>query len=188
MRCSSAKSCPPSTHETHVGSTGMGCEDARQPGANDAAFSAHRVVRPVHGRIYVAPAHALQGTGANSGALGAQLVGWSRDLARGWPDARFGAVRVVTDGTTHHILVEVDLGRLDPEAVCVELFAETTNGAEPERHVMARGSKVAGSGTRYEYGVSVPAARATGDYTPRLLPYHPSAAVPLEAHEVLWQR
>jgi starch phosphorylase len=91
-------------------------------------------------------------------------------------------------GTTHHIVVEIDLGRLDPEAVRVELFAETTDGAEPERHVMARASTVAGSGSRYEYAVSVPAARAAGDYTPRLLPCHSSAAIPLEAHGILWQR
>jgi starch phosphorylase len=39
-----------------------------------------------------------------------------------------------------------------------------------------------------EYCVSIPAARALGDYTPRLLPHHPVASVPLEAHEILWQR
>lgn len=75
--------------------------------------------------------------------------------------------------------------RDDPESVRVELYADPTNGGEPERHVMACESKVAGSGTRYEYGVSVPAARSAGDYTPRLLPWHPSTAVPLEAHEIL---
>ena len=40
----------------------------------------------------------------------------------------------------------------------------------------------------YEYCVSIPAARALGDYTPRLLPRHPIASVPLEAPEILWQR
>jgi len=30
--------------------------------------------------------------------------------------------------------------------------------------------------------------RAPGDYTPRLVPSHPAAVVPLEAHEILWQR
>ena len=40
----------------------------------------------------------------------------------------------------------------------------------------------------YEHSVSIPAARALGDYTPRLLPRHPIASVPLEAQEILWQR
>ncbi len=30
--------------------------------------------------------------------------------------------------------------------------------------------------------------RELGDYTPRLLPRHPCASIPLEAHEILWQR
>jgi starch phosphorylase len=151
-------------------------------------FSADRVVRQYTDEYYVAAAARYRERAANRGALGAQLVAWSRDLATGWPDARFDAIRVVTQGTTHHILVEVDLGRLDPESVRVELFAEPTNGAEPERHLMARESTAPRSGTRYEYAVSVPAARAAGDYTPRLLPSHAAAAVPLEAHEILWQR
>jgi len=151
-------------------------------------FSANRVVRQYTDDYYVPAATRYRERAVNRGALGAQIVAWSRDLARGWPGARFGAVSVETRGTTHHFLVEVDLGRLDPEAVRVELFADTTNGAAPERHVMAREPTVARSGTRYEYAVSVPAARATSDYTPRLLPCHPSAAIPLEAHEILWQR
>jgi glycogen phosphorylase len=34
----------------------------------------------------------------------------------------------------------------------------------------------------------VPASRPATDYTPRLVPYHPDARVPLEANEILWQR
>ena len=33
-----------------------------------------------------------------------------------------------------------------------------------------------------------PAARAFGDYTPRLLPRHPTASIPLEAQVILWQQ
>jgi hypothetical protein len=28
----------------------------------------------------------------------------------------------------------------------------------------------------------------SGDYTPRIVPHHPAAAVPLEATQILWQR
>ena len=40
----------------------------------------------------------------------------------------------------------------------------------------------------FTYTVSVPATREAGDYTPRLIPDHPDALVPLEASEILWQR
>jgi len=34
----------------------------------------------------------------------------------------------------------------------------------------------------------VPASRSAGDYTPRLVPDHREAKVPLEAGQILWQR
>jgi len=115
-------------------------------------------------------------------------VAWRRDVARHWSEAHFGAVRAATREGRHHISVEVYIGHLDPDAVRVELYAEPTDSGEPERHVMARGRELDGPGHGYEYGVSVPAVRPTGDYTPRLVPSHPAAVVPLEAHEILWQR
>jgi glycogen phosphorylase len=38
------------------------------------------------------------------------------------------------------------------------------------------------------YSARVPASRPAADYTPRLIPHHPEAAVPLEAAHILWQR
>jgi len=151
-------------------------------------FSTNRVVREYTDSYYVPAAASYRARCADKAALGRQLVHWARDLAQDWPDARFGAVRAATHGSRHDISVEVYLGRLDPEAVRVELCADAANGGEPERHAMARGRKLDGTGNGYEYDVSIPAVRATGDYTPRLRPYHPAAAVPLEAPQILWQR
>ncbi len=151
-------------------------------------FSTNRVVREYTDTHYVPAATSYRARSADKGALGTELVAWRRDLAQHWPDARFGAVRAATGGARHQVSIEVYLGRLDPGAVRVELYAEGANGGEPERHVMARGRKLDGPGNGYEYDVSIPAVRATGDYTPRLIPNHPAAVVPLEAHEILWQR
>src|SRR2546425_417705 len=151
-------------------------------------FSTNRVVREYTDTYYV-PAASLSGARcADKGALGTELLRWARDLAQYWPDARFGTLRTATQDTRHQVSVEVFLGRLDADAVRVELYAEAANGKEPERHVMIRGRKLDGPGTGYEYTVSIPAVRAPADYTPRLVPYHPAAVVPLEAHEILWQR
>jgi len=72
--------------------------------------------------------------------------------------------------------------------VCVQLYADPIDGGEPARHVLTRRRRTDGPGDGYEFDVSVPAVRPVGDYTLRLLPFHPAAAVPLEAHEILWQR
>jgi glycogen phosphorylase len=151
-------------------------------------FSANRVVREYTDTYYVPAAARYRARRADKGALGATLVGWSRDLAEYWPDARFGTVRVATQDGRHHIGVEVYLGRLDPEAVRVELYADAADGAQPERHVMTRGRTLDAAGNAYEYEVRIPARRPAGDYTPRLVPYRAAAAVPLEAHAILWQR
>jgi len=151
-------------------------------------FSTNRVVREYTDTFYVPAAASYLARSAHKAALGTQLVAWMRHLGEHWADARFGVVHATTLGTHHRVGVEVYLGRLDPEAVRVELYAEAANAGEPERHAMARGRKLDGPGNGYEYEVSIPDVRATDDYTPRLLPYHPAAAVPLEAREILWQR
>jgi starch phosphorylase len=151
-------------------------------------FSTNRVVREYTDTYYVPAAAGYRARCADKAALGTQLVGWAREVAQYWPDARFGAIRVATQERRHHVTVDVHLGRLDGEAVRAELYAEAANGGTPERHMMARGRKLDGPGNGYEYNVSVPAVRAPGDYTPRLLPYHSAALLPLEAHEILWQR
>jgi glycogen phosphorylase len=149
-------------------------------------FSTNRVVREYTDTYYVPAAASYQARAADKATLGTQLVGWARDLAQHWPDARFGAARTTMEDTRHHISVEVFLGRLDPEAVRVELYAEAVNGREPERHPMARGRKLDGNG--FDYTVTLPSDRAVADYTPRLVPYHPAAVIPLEAPQIVWQR
>jgi len=151
-------------------------------------FSANRVVRQYTDEYYVPAAAHYRARAANNAKLGRQLAMWTRDIAQHWPDARFDAYWAATRGNVHDIRVNVDLGPLDPEAVRVELYADARNEAAPERHVMSRRGAVDGSRSCYEYGVSVPAVRPVTDYTPRLVPYHPAAAVPLEVHGILWQR
>jgi starch phosphorylase len=146
------------------------------------------VVREYTDTFYIPAAASYLARSAHKAALGAQLADWMRHLGEHWADARFGAVHATTLGTHHRVAVEVSLGRLDPEAVRVELYAEAANAGERERHAMTRGRKLDGPSNGYEYEVSIPAVRATDDYTPRLVPYHPAAVVPLEAREILWQR
>jgi starch phosphorylase len=151
-------------------------------------FSTNRVVREYTDTYYVPAAARYRARSVDKAALGTQLVDWKRDLARHWSEARFGALHAETHEGRHHVSVEVHLGDLDPEAVRVELYAEAANGGGPDRHAMARGRRLDAPGNSYEYDVSIRAARASGDYTPRLVPYHPAAVVPLEAHNILWQR
>ena len=151
-------------------------------------FSATRVVREYTERYYLPAAAAYRKRTAVKGALGAQVLAWQERLAAHWPTTRFGKVQVATEDSQHTIRVEVDLGDLDPETVAVELFAEPIDGGDAVRQPMAPTRKREGAGHATEYAARVPASRPAANYTPRLVPRHPDALVPLEASEILWQR
>ena len=52
---------------------------------------------------------------------------------------------------------------------------------------MARGAKLTGAVNGYLYEAQVSAVRPLSDYTPRVVPRHPEASVPLEAGPILWR-
>jgi starch phosphorylase len=94
---------------------------------------------------------------------------------------------VKTDGQWHFFQVPVYLDELDPEGIMVELFAEPNHANEAIRERMARGEQlVAARG--FNYSARVPASRPAADYTPRVVPFHPAAKIPLEEAHILWHR
>ena len=148
-------------------------------------FSSNRAVREYAERYYLPAAIRYRNRAAHKAALGARLLAWKRHVSDHWREARLETVCSETREGQHRFTVEVHLGGLDPDAIRVELFADPLSGTEPVRQPMTRdeGRDV---GAVHEYAAHVPASRPAGHYTPRLVPYHPEAAVPLEAAEILW--
>jgi starch phosphorylase len=151
-------------------------------------FSANRVVREYTERYYLPLASAYRARAADRGRVGGQLFAWRQAVAAHWPAVCFGTLGVEAPGAEQRVTVQVHLGGLDPEAVHVELYANAVDAGLPERHPMERARKLDAAGDGYEYSVTIPAGRPLGDYTPRLLPHHPVASIPLEIHEIRWQR
>ena len=79
-----------------------------------------------------------------------------------------------------------NLGDLPPDDVRVELYAEPLNGTPAVRQAMAQSSDPAGPTGHFHYTARVPASRPASDFTPRLIPFHADASVPLEAPFILW--
>jgi starch phosphorylase len=52
---------------------------------------------------------------------------------------------------------------------------------------MQRGEPLVGAANAFLYSACLPAVRPAGDYTPRVLPDKPGAAVPLEAPFISWR-
>jgi glycogen phosphorylase len=68
----------------------------------------------------------------------------------------------------------------------VELYAEPKNGHALTREPATRAEHLAGSASGFSYTARIPATRPVADFTPRLVPHHAGASVPLEASFILW--
>ena len=152
-----------------------------------AQFSSNRSVREYTEQYYIPAAAAYRERAANKGEVGAQVANWKHTLELEWAALRFGEVKVVSDGGMHAFEVEVHLGKVDPNNIRVELYADGVNGDEPEYHELKR-VKPLGEANSYIFSTHIPATRAAADYTARLFPQYAGVAVPLEAARILWQR
>ena len=149
-------------------------------------FSANRAVRQYTEEHYLPAATAFRERGQNRGSAGADLVAWQAELARRWSALRFGSATVERQGEQYLFHVQVFLDDLDPDAVSVELYAEPQKDGNPIVQAMTRGERLEGASTAFNYSASVSASRPVADYTPRLIPQHAGALVPLEAPFILW--
>ena len=150
------------------------------------AFSTNRAVRQYTDEYYLPAAAAYRRRTEKHGSLGIELLNWRIQLAKHWPSLRFGAATAEQQQDHYVFQVQMLLGELDPETVRVELYAEGQKGENPVRHPMDRGERLVGSANGFRYTARVPMNRSVTDYTPRVVPYHVGARVPLEAPLILW--
>ncbi|MFZ5770377.1 MAG: alpha-glucan family phosphorylase [Thermodesulfobacteriota bacterium] len=151
-------------------------------------FSCNRMAREYIDDYYRPAAAAYVRRAADQAGLAADLEEWHAALAAHWAHVRFGQIMIRRSAGDTIFCVEVYFTGLDPATVQVELYAEPAREGEgPERISMMRGDRLAGSADGYPYSVTLPAGgRPAADYTPRLIPRHPEALVPLEANFICW--
>jgi starch phosphorylase len=148
-------------------------------------YSANRTVREYTEQHYLPAAKDYRQRVADNGTTARQIVDWRQMLEERWGSVHFGAVKVDTTGGQHLFDVELDLGSLTPDALRVELYADSQSDGPPERHPLRAGDR---RDDRYSYHVCIPATRPAVDYTARAITDHSSLAVPLEESRILWQR
>jgi len=150
------------------------------------AFSANRAVRQYTEEHYLSAAAAFRKRAENRGSAGADLVAWQAEVAKHWSALRFGPATVEQQGEQYLFRVQVFLDDLDPDAAKVELYAEAQKEEDAITHAMSRGEYMAGATNAFNYSATVPKSRPVADYTPRIVPQHAGALVPLEAPFILW--
>jgi glycogen phosphorylase len=150
------------------------------------AFSANRAVRQYTEEHYLSAAAAFLERAEDQGSAGAELAAWQAQLAKHWSALRFGPATVEQQGEQYLFHVQVFLDDIDPDAVRVELFAEAEKDEGPITLPMSRGASPVEPTGAFMYSASVPIGRPVADFTPRLIPNHAGAFVPLEADFILW--
>ena len=151
-------------------------------------FSANRMVREYVNDIYVPAAALLQRRECDAGRLGRELREWHTRLASDWHAVHFGELEVGEAEGRRVLTVPVYLGVLAPSDVVVELYADPV-GSRPATHLtMTRVRELPGAFNSAVYSADVPLDRPPSDYTPRVIPSHPDARVPLEAAFIAWYR
>ncbi|OPY82035.1 MAG: Maltodextrin phosphorylase [Syntrophorhabdus sp. PtaU1.Bin153] len=150
-------------------------------------FSANRAVREYTERYYLPAAEAFRNRVANNGEAGVMLVNWKRRMERTWGGLRFGPVKAETRDGRHVFEAQIYLGEVNPNHVRVELYADGIDDGSYLRLEAERAGRLVGE-QGFTYVVAAPATRPVTDYTLRIVPTHPGAAIPLETTNILWLR
>ena len=159
-------------------------------------FSSERMMKEYVERIYQPAAAAYRKRSADGGKLANELAAWQERLNDCWKDLRFGRLTTSRDGDIWTFTAEVYLGELLPEDVRVELYADPLpkkesrgeSGEGAEKHEMVRLGPIAAAVNGFIFQVKVSGERSAGDYTPRIVPYHPEAFIPIEDAHIHWMR
>lgn len=151
-------------------------------------FSSNRMVREYVERVYRPAADVVRRRLEDGGKLAIDLETWERRLREGWTGLQFGDLQVERAQDHWRFTVQVYVGTLDPDQLRVELYADPMRAGEPPlRITMGRGESLPGPLRGYLFQAECPAERPSHHFTPRILPFHTEATVPIEAPLILWQ-
>ena len=151
-------------------------------------YSSHRMVREYLEKAYIPASRAYRRRSAEGAKLSIALEAWRERLEKGWGDMHFGELRVHREGELWRFEVEVFFGKMDPQDVAVELYADPLGDKEPIRVAMSAESEALGASRGHLYAARVQSMRPAEHFTPRIIPYHPEAFIPMEESHILWYR
>ncbi|WP_029922594.1 alpha-glucan family phosphorylase [Nevskia soli] len=149
-------------------------------------FSSNRMLREYFESVYCPAATAFAQRLADGARLASELRAWASALRAGWHEIRFSNYEHQRDGDCLRFSLHLYLGEILPDSVSVEMYADAAGDDVPGAHVMRRGSAIPGGMNAYVYIVEVQTRRPATDFTPRVVPFHPCAAVPLELELIRW--
>jgi len=146
-------------------------------------YSSNRMLREYVQSYYLPLAEAYKQRDVDTAVA---LDDWCLKLSQHWPRIHFGSVTSTTTEEGYQFEVQVYLDDLPADSVQVEIYAEAVDGGDPYCQPMVRKALLPGTANAYDFQWTVPSGRPMTDYTPRIVPRHERASVPLEANFILW--
>jgi glycogen phosphorylase len=153
-----------------------------------ARFSGNRMVREYVETMYLPAAADYRARAADGARLATELAAWAARVREVWGSVRFGELAIDVDADPARASVGVALGRAFAGDVRVELFAERRGEERAVLVPMEPVAPEAGHDGWVRFEAPLPAGRDPGDFTPRVVPFHPAARLPLELPSIHWQR
>jgi glycogen phosphorylase len=151
-------------------------------------FSTNRMVREYVETYYRPLAEAYEGRVARDQAVGAQVFGWRHNLKTFWNTVHIGDANIELRDDHYLIKVWLLLGEVPPEDVRVEVYAEPEDAMKTAFcTTMERHGELIGAANGFIFAATAPNHRPLRDYSVRVIPSNPNAAVPLEARQILWK-
>ncbi len=151
-------------------------------------YSSNRMVREYVEQFYFPAVTAYKDRRTKNAGLATQLHDWYKTLTVHWDQIHFGNVETQKNDNGWSFRLQVYLGEILPEQVCIELYAESV-GDEPSLVVECDcQEKIAGAVHGYTYVAGIDSARPASDFTARVIPHHSGVQIPAEASLISWQR
>lgn len=149
-------------------------------------FSSVRMLQDYVEKAYLPCAASYRRRATETAALPRDLESWARRLAQHWSGIRFGDVTVAHENRRLDISVPVFLGGIGPDEVRVELYADPETSSEPFVQEMRAIEPAGGAANAFVYRATVETTRPARHFTPRIVPFHPEARLPIELPLILW--
>lgn len=142
-------------------------------------YSSNRSVREYTERYYVPLAKNF----LERQNEGEKILSWRVNIEQNWHNLRFGPLEVKSQDGQYVFSQACYLDSIPQEAVQVTLFAN------PAIHIpMKYVKELSGSPGMHVYEATVSSDRPASDFTPRIIPFYPGVATPLECSLIFWER
>ena len=149
-------------------------------------FSSNRMAREYVERYYAPLAIGFGVRAENNAAT--DILRWQADVRQHWQRVHFGSVAWRDDNGRQQCNAQIYFGEFDADAARVELFADAADQKDCECIELQRGEALRDARGGFMYVATLTGSRPLTDYTLRIVPHHPLAAVPLEENHILWFR